>query len=281
MMDLGSQKRALITGGTGGLGLATAHYLVKQGWHVFTADCNQQALDKLSQEDNITPLFMDVSERNSVEAAFNELKNKISHLDAIVNFAGILRVGSVAEMTEQELALLLEINVMGTFRVNQVFLPLLNTERNTENKGRIINISSETGWQSGGPFNGAYAMSKHAIEAYSDSLRRELMFLDIPVIKIQPGPFKTNMVASIESNFTKAVEASTYFTKQLKRVRALAMHEHDKANDPLILARTVHHALSVTRPKAAYSVKPDKMRASMDYFPTSWIDALLKKVLNQ
>jgi len=231
----------------------------------------------LSKEENITPLFMDVSQRASVENAFTKLKQDIDHLDAIVNFAGILRVGSMAEMPEAELSLLLEINVIGTFRVNQVFLPLLNTEH----KGRIINISSETGWQSGGPFNGAYAMSKHAIEAYSDSLRRELMFLDIPVIKIQPGPFKTNMVASIEANFSKAADASTYFKKQLTRVKSLAMNENNKANDPLILAQTVHQALSVTRPKAAYSVKPDKIRASMDYFPVKWVDALLRKVLNQ
>lgn len=71
-------------------------------------------------------------------------------------------------------------------------------------KGRIVNISSETGWMSGGPFNGAYASSKHAIEAYSDSLRRELALLDMPVIKIQAGPFKTDMVKSIESNFILA-----------------------------------------------------------------------------
>ncbi len=282
MLDLGSQKTALITGGTGGLGLATARYLVSQGWHIFAADCNQQALDALKQEDNITPLFMDVSDASSVESAYTELTKQLEHLDAIINFAGILRVGSMAEMPEPTLSLLLNINVMGTFRVNQCFLPLLNTHNTqTRSKGRIINISSETGWQSGGPFNGAYAMSKHAIEAYSDSLRRELMFLDIPVIKIQPGPFKTSMVASIESNFSQAAEASVFFKQQLTRIKALAMNEHDKANPPLELAKVVHAALSSKKPKAAYSVKPDRARSLMEYLPTRWVDALLKKIINQ
>jgi NAD(P)-dependent dehydrogenase (short-subunit alcohol dehydrogenase family) len=282
--DLGPQKVALITGATGGLGLSTAKYLVSKGWHVFASDCNTEALDKLNEEENITPLFMDVSKSESVKEAYQQLIEKIKRLDAIVNFAGVLRVGSMAEMEEETLKLVMEINVMGTYRVNRTFLPLLLSQTNASNQnkqsqGRIVNISSETGWQSGAPFNGAYAMSKHAVEAYSDSLRRELMFLDIPVIKIQPGPFKTNMVKSIEHNFSLAEASSTLFKKQLYRVKRLAMHEHDKANNPKLLAQTIHKALSSPRPKAAYSVKPDKLRASMDYFPTKWVDNLMKILL--
>ncbi|MCB1616126.1 MAG: SDR family NAD(P)-dependent oxidoreductase, partial [Pseudomonadales bacterium] len=168
---------------------------------------------------------------------------------------------------------LLDINVMGTFRVNQAFLPLL------QSGARIVNISSETGWQSGGPFNGAYAMSKHAIEAYSDSLRRELCFLGIAVIKIQPGPFKTEMVGSIEQNFSRAIADTKHFSKQLTRIKALAMNEQNKAHDPAILASAVYKALTVKKPKPAYSVKADPARSFLEWFPTAWADGLLKKVL--
>jgi NAD(P)-dependent dehydrogenase (short-subunit alcohol dehydrogenase family) len=274
------KQYALVTGGTGGLGLATAQFLVTQGWKVYVADSNQQALNLLENKTDITPLLMDVTQSTSIQSAFDTLQKEISHLDAIINFAGILRIGSMAEMSEQTLALLMDINVMGTFRVNQIFFPLINTVNSKKQKGRIINISSETGWQSGAPFNGAYAMSKHAIEAYSDALRRELQLLDIPVIKIQPGPFKTNMVASIEENFAKAAADSQFFSQHLTRVKNLAMNEQNKAHPPLLLAQVIYQALSVKKPKAAYSVKPDLARSFLEYLPTALVDWILKKVLS-
>lgn len=273
-------KKALITGGTGGLGLATCRYLVTQGWQVFAADNNQSALDALNHEKNITPIFMDVTCAESVESAFKKLQAQNIQLHAIVNFAGILRIGSMAEMSEQTLNLVMNINVLGTFRVNQMFLPLINQLNEQKQKGRIINISSETGWQSGAPFNGAYAMSKHAIEAYSDALRRELQLIDIPVIKIQPGPFKTNMVASIEENFSKAAEQSQLFKQPLTRVKHLAMNEQYKAHSPELLAKVIHHALTTKKPKAAYSVKADKARSFLELLPTALADKLLKMVLS-
>ncbi len=271
-------KTALLTGGTGGLGLATARYLVEQGWQVYAADNNREALAKLEDEQGIKPLFMDVTDRQSVGQAYQQVAEEIDRLDGIVNFAGILRIGSMAEMDEAQLQLLLNINVLGTFRVNQEFLPLINSGKG---KGRIVNISSETGWQSGGPFNGAYAMSKHAIEGYSDSLRRELMFLNIPVIKVQPGPFKTDMVASIDSNFTQAADHSQFFSRHLTRIKELAIKEQDKAHSPRLLASVVHTALTAAKPKAAYSVKPDPARCLLEYFPVRWADALLRAVIGK
>ncbi|MGI9277574.1 MAG: SDR family NAD(P)-dependent oxidoreductase [Endozoicomonas sp.] len=274
------KKTALITGGTGGLGLATARFLVEKGWQVYAADANQAALDSLDSP-GITPLFMDVTQTESVQKAYDTISADIDCLDAVINFAGILRVGSMAEMEEQTLETLMQINVMGTFRVNRAFFPLLNKPGADGRKGRIVNISSETGWQSGHPFNGAYAMSKHAIEGYSDSLRREMMMVDVPVIKIQPGPFKTNMVASIEANFQQAADKSELFSKQLLNARSVAINENKKANDPRIISETIFQALTVNKPKAAYSVKPDLVRTLLEYLPTRWVDPLMKAGLSK
>ena len=273
--EMKANKIALITGATGGMGLVTAKLLADNGWVVFAADNNVEALERIENHAGIVPIFIDVSQRNSVEEAFKEYSQKHQHLDAIINFAGILRVGSISEMKEADLEQLLNINVLGTFRVNQVFIPLLKKS----SKGRIINISSETGWQSGGPFNGAYAMSKHAIEAYSDSLRRELMLINIPVIKIQPGPFKTDMVKSIEMSFSKAIESTVDFKAPLTKTKELALKEQVKAHSPAIIAQTVLAALNANKPKASYSVKADYSRTLLEYFPTAWADWVLKKVL--
>jgi NAD(P)-dependent dehydrogenase (short-subunit alcohol dehydrogenase family) len=267
-------KTALITGATGGLGSATCHYLLQHGWHVVAADFDRTALAKLDDLEQVTPVFIDVTDTDTVKAALASISQSIDGLDAIVNFAGILAVGSMIEMPEATLQRVLDVNVLGTFRVNQVFFPLIKAR-----KGRIINISSETGWQSGGPFNGAYAASKHCIEAYSDSLRRELAFLDIPVIKIQPGPFKTEMVSSIEGNFASAIEDSTEFKAVLTGVQKMAVAEGQKGRDPAELAAVIYQALTAESPKPAYSVKPDFARSLLEYLPTRWADALIKKVL--
>jgi NAD(P)-dependent dehydrogenase (short-subunit alcohol dehydrogenase family) len=267
-------RTVFITGAAGGLGASTARYLAQRSWHVFAADFDETALRGIAGEPNVTAVHLDVTDPASVEAARGNVAGACDGLDGVVNFAGILAVGSVIEIGSETIRRVLDVNVMGTVRVNEALFPLVLAR-----KGRIVNISSETGWQSGMPFNGAYAMSKHAIEAYSDSLRRELMFLDVPVIKIQPGPFRTAMVTSIEPAFTRAAEASTYFKDMLNRIKHLTLKEQAKAHDPLVLAEVVHRALTTPHPPPAYSVKPDLQRTALNLLPAGAADSLLKLAL--
>ena len=78
---------------------------------------------------------------------------------------------------------MLMINVMGMVRINRTFIDMV-----MEGNGRVVNCSSECGYLTAQPFNGPYAITKYAVEAYTDSLRRELMFIGVPVVKIQPAP---------------------------------------------------------------------------------------------
>jgi NAD(P)-dependent dehydrogenase (short-subunit alcohol dehydrogenase family) len=265
-----SGKTAFITGGAGGLGASTARHLAKRGWQVFAADFDDEARGEIAREANVTALRLDVTDPSSIEAARARVARTCAGLDGVVNFAGILAVGSAIEVDCESIRRVLDVNVMGTIRVNQAFFPLVLAR-----KGRIVNISSETGWQSGMPFNGIYAMSKHAIEAYSDSLRRELMFLGVRVVKIQPGPFRTPMVAGIEQRFARAAEASTYFGELLRRVEHVTANEQRKARDPALLAEVVHTALTTRHPRTAYSVKPDRPRAALNWLPARAADRLL------
>jgi len=267
------QKSAFITGATGGFGLALTELLVSHDWQVYAADCDQTALAALKGRKNIMAISLDVTRTDSVQAAFAEVKKHTDHLDAVINFAGILRVGSMIEMDEKVMQQVLDINLMGTWRVNKIFFPLLK-------KGRIINVSSETGWHTASPFNGAYAMSKYGIEAYSDALRRELSIYNIPVIKIQPGPFKTNMVANTVNGFYQAAEKSTLYKKQLKHFGDLVDEANKKACDPALLAEVIYGALTVNKPKAAYSVKADPGRSFLEYLPIRWSDGIFKKILS-
>jgi len=269
-----NRKTVFITGAAGGLGASTTRYLAERDWQVFAADFDEEALRRIGKEPNVTAIALDVTDSSSIEAARAVVADACDGLDGVVNFAGILAVGSVIEVDAETIRHVLDVNVMGTVRVNQALFPLVLAR-----KGRIVNISSETGWQSGMPFNGVYAMSKHAIEAYSDSLRRELMFLDVPVIKIQPGPFRTAMVDGIERSFTRAAEASNHFKDLLTRIKHMTLREQANAHDPALLAEVVHTALTSQYPRIAYSVKPDPQRVALNLLPAWALDPLLKLAL--
>jgi NAD(P)-dependent dehydrogenase (short-subunit alcohol dehydrogenase family) len=274
--ELMTKKTALVTGAGGGLGHATVERLVAHGWKVFEADISKEMLRSSIHDPDVVPVVMDVTDNDSIEGAYDAIASQTDRLDAIVNFAGVLGVGSLTDIPEERLARILDINVMGTYRVNKKFLPLVEAA-----KGRIVNLSSETGWQSAAPFNGPYAMSKHAIEAYSTALRRELALLGIKVVTIQPGAFRTNMVAGIERAFTAAEAETPKFAPVLRKLKALAGKEIESARDPDILAQVIETALTAKHPRPVYSVKPDKLRSALEALPLRASDRLYLAVLQR
>lgn len=252
--------------------MALARVLVDKGWHVFVADCDAAALAALDGERGMTPVPLDVTSNDSVHAAFDTVQQHTRHLDAVVNFAGILRVGPMIEIEEPVLRQVLEINLLGTWRVNKAFFPLLR-------HGRIVNISSETGWHTASPFNGAYAMSKYAIEAYSDALRRELSIFGIPVIKIQPGPFRTALVSNTVDGFYAAAKSSRHYASALRYFGDLVREANGKAAEPAELAEVIHEALTARYPKAAYSVRADARRSFLEWLPLRLSDRIYRNIL--
>jgi NAD(P)-dependent dehydrogenase (short-subunit alcohol dehydrogenase family) len=271
-----TKKTALVTGAGGGLGHATVERLVAKGWKVFAADISKDLLRSSMHDPDVLPVIMDVTDNDSIESAYDAVASQTDRLDAIVNFAGVMGVGSLTDIPEERLARILDVNVMGTYRVNKRFFPLVEAA-----KGRIVNLSSETGWQSAAPFNGPYAMSKHAIEAYSTALRREVALLDVKVVTIQPGAFRTDMVAGIERAFTAAEEETPKFAPVLRKLKSLAGKEIESARDPDILAQVIETALTAKRPKPVYSVKPDKLRSALEHLPLRASDRLYLAVLQR
>jgi len=271
-----TKRTALVTGAGGGLGHAMVERLVANGWKVFAADINKESLRSSMHDPDVLPVVVDVTDRESIRSAYEAVSSNTDRLDAIVNFAGIMGLGSLTDIPEERLARILDVNVMGTYRINKKFLPLVVAAR-----GRIVNISSETGWQSAAPFNGPYAMSKHAIEAYSTALRRELALLGIKVITIQPGPFRTDMVAGIERAFSQAESETTKFDRVIRKLKKLAAKQINSAHDPDILAQVIENALTVKRPKPVYSVKADRLRSSLEKLPLRATDQVYLTVLRR
>jgi len=270
MKDLAS-LRVAITGGAGGLGKATALFLADKGITVYALDINEQLLLQI-QHKGIIPKKVNILNADSVKAAANEIEQE-GGLDAVINFAGIMAMGSLVEEKEATLQKLMEINLLGMYIVNKYFFPLIHAS-----KGRIINISSEIGWLSPQPFNGFYAASKYAVEAYTDSLRREMLFLGIKVIKINPGSFKTQMHSAAEDSYNKMLEKTTLYKDIIAKMRPLMQNELKHAKDPAVLAATVYKALIAKRPKLAYKVNTSKALSLLSFLPERVQDFLYKFV---
>lgn len=258
-------RDVLVTGAAGGLGAATVDRLVRSGWRVFAADLVAPA-----ERPGTIPVQMDVTDDSSVAHAMAQVTAASAGLKGVVTFAGVLRVGALMDLDADELAAVLDVNVLGTHRTARAALPLLR-----RGKGRLVLISSETGVQSGAPFNGPYAMSKHAVEAYGDSLRRELMFFGVPVIKLAPGPFRTQMVSSIVPLYERAAARSEHFGGLLTALQHRLPVEQAKAHDPAVLAEVVERALTDRAWRARYLVRPDRQRMALDRLPPRVGDAVL------
>ena len=154
-----------ITGASSGLGLHTAQALARNG---FTVVAGARSFGKGKTVAGCHCLPLDVTSEESIEKAYETVRGITYRLDAVVNFAGIHTFTSMVEGDcVHEIEKMLDVNVMGMVRVNKRFFEMVRIGH-----GRIVNCSSESGWMTPQPFNGPYTMTKYAVEAYNDSLRR-------------------------------------------------------------------------------------------------------------
>ena len=205
-------KDILITGGASGMGNAVAKTLANNGYNVFSLDIKKA--DNLPK--NVTRLTVDITSLDSVQKAYEYISSKVENLDAIINFAGIIMMDSLIEISEEDFVKIFNVNLFGTYRVNKVFAPLV-----IKNKGKIIVTTSELAPNKILPFNAIYSVSKKALDAYAEGLRMELGLLGVQVVTLRPGAVKTELIQSSSSALDKLVNnTSLYknFTKNFKKI---------------------------------------------------------------
>lgn len=267
-------RYALVTGATSGLGKEIAIRLSESGWCVFACGRNEKALGEIKKTTYCHPLKMDVVDQESINEALEEVLKVTDHLDAIINFSGIQKMSSLIEGDINIIKQSLDVNLLGMARVNKTFFPLIK-----KCNGRIINCSSECGWMTPQPFNGSYTLSKYAVEAYNDSLRRELMFLDIPVIKIQPGSFKTAMHGKTLDSFDRLINSTNMYREVLEKMKGMMLIELKMANEPQALIEAVMKAVNDPHPRQKYRVKNSPLLEVIEVMHPMTVDRLYKKFL--
>ena len=180
-------QNILVTGGSSGIGLKTVQLLANKGFHVFAGARKSADLEFLNAIPNVTGIPLDVCEPQDLDNFVKTLTENSKELFGVVNNAGIANWGPIYTHKIEAVKQVFEVNVFGMCQVTTAVLPFL-----LKSKGRIVNISSINGFLPSLNF-GAYCMSKHAVEAYSDALHADLTNKGIKVSIIEPGSFRSKI----------------------------------------------------------------------------------------
>jgi len=267
--------RVVITGASSGIGAACARHLAAAGHDVLTAARSDEDLER-ARASGWTPLRIDVTDDASIAVAAREA----GAVDGLVNNAGISVAAPLEFLPIDDLRRQFEVNVIGQVAVTQAFLPALRGS-----KGRIVFMGSIAG-RVALPLLGAYAASKFALEAISDSLRRELRAHGVHVAIVRPGAVATPIwdKSIDEANRRRAAmppEAEGTYGKLLALVESGAREAAARGIDPVEVAKAVEHALTAARPRTRYLVGSDaRQRAAVArVLPDRAMDALVDRAL--
>ncbi len=274
-------KAVVVTGVSTGIGRAVAVDLVAKGYRVFGSVRKREDAQALSAElgEAYVPLILDVTDERAVHAAAEAVEQAVGTegLFGLVNNAGMAVAAPLMHADPDQFRYQLEVNTIAPLVVTQAFLPLLGASLPPrERPGRIINISSVAG-RLVAPFNAQYAASKHALEALSDGLRRELMLYGIDVVVIEPGPIKTAIWDKLEDEDVERFRDTDYYP-MLKRVLGdFLARGREGALPAEDIAALVYEGLTATLPKARYVALANKFSfwTLPRLLPDRWLDRLM------
>lgn len=261
-------KYAIISGACGGLASQIIS-VIKNDYVIFAIDKDERLLTKYKEE-NIYSYVCDITDVSAINDVKSQILKITNHIDLVINFAGIVMLGSTLEIPSDKVLKLLNINVIGMYNINQIFVDLF------DKTSRIINVSSEYGRLDAIPFHSFYTMSKHAVEIYNDSLRRELNFKGIKVIKIRPGAFKTNMQGNILNQFDELVTDTKLFKEPLLKMKHIMVAELNKAKDTKKIVKCFKKAIYKKHPRISYNVNNSFKMKLLSILPDKLQDSIYK-----
>ena len=239
----------VVTGAPSGIGRRITERLASNGYWVYAGARTPQEIDELNTIKNVEAVRLDVTSASDIAAAVALVGHGNHQLLGVVNNAGVVGVAPLIEMSEQELNFVLNVNLLGPYRITKAFASLL-----LATKGRVVNISSLNGIVAS-PMIGAYSMSKHGIEAFSDALGAELAPFGVRVSLIEPGNYGTSIGRNMLARTDTSLVNGSRFERQWRSALA-TMASFDKNPPPDAVADAVLDALSSANPKPRYLVVP-------------------------
>lgn len=242
----------VITGSSSGIGYYCAKELLARGWNVIaTARCEHD-IERLTRE-GLVVVHMDYAKPASIAAAADRIAQVTGgKLYALFNNGAYAQKGALEDLPAEALREQFEANVIGWHDLTRRLLPLMRANGG----GRLIQLSSFLGFVAL-RWRGAYAASKFAIEALSDTLRLELRGSGIYVSLIEPGPISTGFGDTAYAHFLRYVDVEN---SHFQKAYGPLFERFEKGQDsPLTLPpdavfQKVQRALESKRPKARYPV---------------------------
>ena len=235
-----SNRIALITGGGRGIGRAVAFALAREGARVAVIARTEQEIAQVASEvkaeTTVETMYAtcDVSERESVEMALADVRERLGTIDILVNNAGIAESAPLVKTSNELWQRHLDINLTGTFYFTRAVLPAM-IERGW---GRVINIASVAG-KTGAPYIAAYAASKHGVLGLTRSIALEIASKGVTVNAICPGYVDTQMttraIETIEAKTGKSADEALEVLKRMSPQNRLITPE-EVASLALLLA---------------------------------------------
>ena len=252
-----NQEIAVITGASTGMGAATAHELARRGFHVIAGVRRAQDAEAI-RGPGIEPLIVDITHAEHIAALAARLHTDPQKraVRALVNNAAMPATAPVETFAIKEWRHLFEVNLFGHIAVTQALLPAL-----VRSRGRVINISSVGGKIARASY-GPYAGTKFALEAVSDSLRRELAHLGVQVVVIEPGAVRT-VFALRESATARELlaamtpEQSRRYGRLVKAVTAQSASHTRSGVSADVPAAVIANAVTARRPRTRYTIGRD------------------------
>lgn len=271
------KKIVVISGASSGIGLAIVEQLSKKGHLVFAGARKEDDIANLTSIKNVQGIRLDITCPEEIAALAQHVETTTGHIDVLINNAGVPGWGAVMDREMAYFRQIMEVNLFGHVQMVKAFYPLL---KKSESSPIIINISSQAG-NYALPFWSPYHMSKWALEAFSDSLRRELLPLGIRVVVVQPGAFKSAAFESQQRDFDQYKERpASDFQSRAVALLEMAFDSHTREDKkPQRVVNDILHAIYHENNKLYYQpgrrFKPDFLVAKM---PQKWVDRFLMKM---
>lgn len=267
--DVSTDNVVIISGCDSGIGRVTALSLLDLGFHVVATTLTKNGPSDLIEDARGRPgelsvLHVDITDANSVQSLTDFVEdllesNEAKNVFGLVNNAGICVSGPIEVVPYQGFEKQLQVNVFGHVRMSQKLLPFIRRDAKTSG-GRVVNICSVLGRVTAASFLGGYCASKYAMEAVTDSMRRELFHTGVSVSAIEPGAMNTHFLHSIDIQ----KDWQGFHPEHRECYRPL-MDDLEKnvprllanASDPSMVATAIVHALTASKPQTRYLVGPD------------------------
>jgi NAD(P)-dependent dehydrogenase (short-subunit alcohol dehydrogenase family) len=231
-----ANQTILITGCSSGIGRTTAKYFQERGWNVVaTVRSNPKEDKELNALDNVLVGELDVTKKNTIDAAITAGIERFGKIDVLLNNAGYGSFGLLEATPEHKMRRQYDVNVIGTLLVMQSILPHFRKRR----KGTIINISS-MGGKITFPLGTLYHGSKFAVEGMSEALCYELAPIGVTIKLVEPGAINTNfLTTSFDMNLDPSLTEYNSFVEAVTKAFAAGAKG---GSDPIVAAQTVWEA---------------------------------------